>query len=519
LVGFFLMLFHKSYIIHNNCADYIELCSAPQDVQLDSFIKYYLDFLDLSMTNDTRIGLIGRNEKDENLLGIYKKYASQDKIELIRNSGGSFSMVYFILGSKSAESKHGNLHLSDEIKFLSRKVLNTSLLPTVGQRVGIFVGLSSAHDEYSEYQNIVEKNIINDIIDSEEKGVELYFKTWDGKKSLDRNRLDNIRIFKGKRHFQQHWEELITQNQGYAIAVDRELDAVGNNRDDPSFATQYDNKFLSKKSSSFFDVKELSENISYIFEETEINAYRYLSDPKYCIIAGWDIAITGDHSYLTIKALESGYGENRKTKLLYKFMLNPTMDKNLDSLVEQCKSVAMLIQKYNIKAIATDGSGVGKSNSSYILSELRNVRYYDMDENNVLEIVITSGNRTNILNYYYNRIQSGLELFQFIPKDWYDEETLKRLYMNTSKSTDPKSLYIRFIYEHLKFTRTEVKDKNDVIHTEYRQSEEAFMHDDTISSSALCSYIVSLLPDITNTSEAPEISQNTGSRSGARFQR
>ena len=59
------MLFHDRYILHNNFADFVEIATAPQQDQLASFQRYYHNFCELCMTNDSEIGLIAGNEKEE----------------------------------------------------------------------------------------------------------------------------------------------------------------------------------------------------------------------------------------------------------------------------------------------------------------------------------------------------------------------------------------------------------------------------------------------------------------------
>ena len=55
---------------------------------------------------------------------------------------------------------------------------------------------------------------------------------------------------------------MITQSSSYSLAVAR---ALMNGRDNPEFAVMYDNKFLSKKTSTFFDIRELRETYTSIF--------------------------------------------------------------------------------------------------------------------------------------------------------------------------------------------------------------------------------------------------------------
>ena len=240
------------------------------------------------------------------------------------------------------------------------------------------------------------------------------------------------------------------------------------------------------------------------------NIQKYLNDPKYTIIAGLDPAVTGDNSLMFIKALESGFGEDRTTKIIAIYMLNPMKDKNLESIVSQSKSVAQLIEQYDIKSLVVDESGVGKSMTNYIKDELRRMRYYRIDYKNIVEYVITSGNRNTLLEYYYNRIQSGLEKFFGYSKEMLEEENLKKLYVNALKSNSEKALEIITLYEHVKFVRTVYKDeKTNQVRVEYRQAELNFLHDDSIFSSALCSHILSINPTLTNLGNKPSVSKNT----------
>ena len=76
--------------------------------QLGGFIKAHMDFIDVCITSDTEIGLIGRTKDDDSLLDLFVKYKSQTKIELARKNGATYSTVQFILGTKGAEGQHGN---------------------------------------------------------------------------------------------------------------------------------------------------------------------------------------------------------------------------------------------------------------------------------------------------------------------------------------------------------------------------------------------------------------------------
>jgi hypothetical protein len=121
MVGAFLLLFHNRYVISNSYADYLIANTCPTNQQLISFQKYYHEFIELSSSSDEEIGLIGRNEKEESLLGLYIKYKSMNRIELVKNNGGNFSGVYFRLGSENIEGIHVNLIKADEFKFMKKR--------------------------------------------------------------------------------------------------------------------------------------------------------------------------------------------------------------------------------------------------------------------------------------------------------------------------------------------------------------------------------------------------------------
>ena len=140
------------------------------------------------------------------------------------------------------------------------------MLPTCGSRNGVFVALSSASHDYCIFQELCEKNKIEDIDDLNNGNDNIEYSTWDNS-NFDKNRPDNVKSFSGRRHFEQHWEDMVFFNNAYALTVSR---AISNGRDDPEFAVMYDNKFLSKKTSTFFDIKILRDNYKHIFMDDNI---------------------------------------------------------------------------------------------------------------------------------------------------------------------------------------------------------------------------------------------------------
>ena len=166
--------------------------------------------------------------------------------------------------------------INDESKFLTKQAIQTSLLPTVGGRNGIFVMLSSAHKYWSQYQEYVETNMKKDEEDKENYGTPC---------EQSGSMVDGNLCFNGRRCFVQHWSQMIKYNNLYAMTVQRALNAVDGNQDEESFATQYNNKFLAIKTSSFFDIKQLSDN-GKTFQN--YNAYQYLNNVNYCVIGAVD---------------------------------------------------------------------------------------------------------------------------------------------------------------------------------------------------------------------------------------
>ena len=207
-------------------------------------------------------------------------------------------------------------------------------------------------------------------------------------------------------------------------------------------------------------------------------------------------AVTGDVSDFTIKAIPNTWGTNRETILLYKYVMNPTKDKATDSVVNQLPKIFKYVKLYNISAIVFDETGIGKSSPELFRELLRKECYTKMSEENVFGVEFKAKRRTDILEFYWGRIQSGKEIMPEFPKQWEDEDIMKRMYMEAVTRIDGQSCYIRHLYEHRMFNRNEIKDEQGNIIVDYRQSNYKFLHDDSIFSSAITSYILMLRPDI-----------------------
>lgn len=489
VVGTFLLLHWETYILHNSSTDWVLIVTAPQDAQLSSFKNYINELIDVSKG----IGIISDSYKISSEMNLVQTKRNDTEININRDNGSKYGIVYFRLGSKQVESLHGNLLLSDESKFLTKQAIQTSMLPAVGGRGGQFVMLSSAHNEWSQYQEYVESNMEQDLEDYHNLGTRCIMSGSNETRDL---------CFNGRRLFIQHWSQMIKYNNTYAMTVQRALRAVDNNRDEESFATQYDNRFLAVKSASFFDIKALKD-MKTVFQHYDI--YRYLNNYNYCIIGAVDFAITGDVSDFTIKAVPNTWGTDREAVLLFKYVLNPSRDKNTDAIINQLHIIFKYVKLYNISAIIFDETGLGKSSPELFREILRKNNYTKLSENNVYGFEFKAKKRTDLLEFYWGRIQSGKEIIPDIPKEWEDEDTLKRLYMEAVNKIDEKSCYIRHIHEHAMFSRNEIKNDNMEVVIEYRQANYKYLHDDSIMSSAMCSYILYLNPNIHSLGDQAQI--------------
>ena len=364
--------------------------------------------------------------------------------------------------------------------------------------------LSSAHDKWSAFQDFVDKNMLSDREDNEDKGTRCIITGSTETKNL---------CFNGRRHFQQHWDRMIDHNDEYAMTIDRALESVSQNREDPSFATQYDNLFLSKKSSSFFDLNELKELGIFKY----YNPHEFINNPKYVIVAGWDIAVTGDVSDLTIKAIENGFGLDRKSHLLFRMVMNPSKSKQSDSVYNQIVPLLKWLKIYGVSAIAIDESGVGKSAGNYLSERMRSEMYTKLFENNIFSIVFNNKNRFEILENYYNRLQSGLEIMPIIPESWYNDETLRNIYIANKDNLGEEACWIRFVHEHVRFGRTEIlNERTNMMTVDFRQTNERYIHDDSLFGSALASACLLLNPNVHSTGEKPLASSMSKAKRYAR---
>ena len=350
---------------------------------------------------------------------------------------------------------------------VTKDAFEISVLPTTNGKSAMIFGISSSDEFVTYYQELVEKNLVKE-------------------------KLDYIR-----RHYQMSLSEMIRERPSYAISVKRAMETLGENS--IAFRTQYKCEFPSKTKTGFFDIRSL--NDMGIFR-LDYNEQKYLKNPNYIIVAGVDFAISGNNSVITIKALESGFGIARKTYILYQEVLNKTKNIATDNLRSQFFQIARLIKDYNVKAILMDGTGIGKSSSTYLKEIIaEKYDYLEMDFNNIQEINLGTQNRLEILTNYYNRINSGMEILWKLPYGIIDETTMKKYYNQWRDVFDNESEVIRFLYEHMRFKQQEEVSAKGISQQVFKQSPEYKLEDDTLFSSALCSFLPNILPYLTQVEE------------------
>ncbi|MGL5050606.1 MAG: hypothetical protein ACRC6E_08300 [Fusobacteriaceae bacterium] len=500
----FLALYWDTYVIHNKYTDFVMLLVGPSEEQVGPFRSYCHDFIKTCVG----AGIISDKKTESSELNLVVSTQNQEEIMISHLSGSKFSTIFLKLGTQKIEGKHSNICLCDEAKFLNTRDFRNSIVPATGVRKGVLLLLSSAHDRYSEFQRIVESNRKLDEEDHHEKNTKLI-------KSGSDDNMDFC--FNGRRHFQQHWRKMIISNPDYALNVERNLEAVGGNEKDSSFLTQFNNVFLGTNQSTFFDLKALQK--AQVFRRYD--ALSYINNTNWCIVAGVDFAITGDRSLMTVKAIPNGWGSNREAILLFLIILNPSKCKAVDSIHNQIPRVYNYIKMYNISAVVMDETGIGKSAPEMLREKIREENYTKIREQDVIGIEFKQKNRAEILEFYWSRLQSGLEVLPAFPKEWEDEDTLKKIYVNSDGKVDSNSCLIHFLYEHRRFGRTEIKDeKTGELRLEFRQSEGKFLHDDSIFSSSLCSYILNVNPTIYSLSDQPKaFKSNTAQRIVNRWKR
>lgn len=104
VVGTFLLLNWETYVLHNSSTDWVLIVTAPQDAQLSSFKNYINELIDVSKG----IGIISDSYKISSEMNLVQTKRNDTEININRDNGSKYGIVYFRLGSKQVESLHGN---------------------------------------------------------------------------------------------------------------------------------------------------------------------------------------------------------------------------------------------------------------------------------------------------------------------------------------------------------------------------------------------------------------------------
>lgn len=356
-------------------------------------------------------------------------------------------------------------------------------------RDGILLCISSASQERCYFQDLVSQNCLFDY-ELREQGKEMHIQGTFNEKGYEH---------RGELLFVSNFRTMIEDNRGYIFSLNKAINSIpGASIDDihaitdPAFLSQYENIFLSDKQSSFFDLTEMS--MIGAFKEYHPSNYR---TNNYVLVASWDVAVTGDNSIVTIKAFENKIGVNRRSFLVETFCLNPRKDNVIENIQNQARQFVEIVNSFECKAVVVDTTGIGYGLEVTIKEILRDKKYYNVTQDNVFSYNINSKTRFELLENYYKRLQSGLEIFPTILENWKDEKYLQRQYGLKTDLYDNESAYVKFLYEHVKFSRR--LEYNNKTGTEYILFESMrTVHDDFVLSSALCSQILSLNPNLLN---------------------
>ena len=190
--------------------------------------------------------------------------------------------------------------------------------------------------------------------------------------------------------------------------------------------------------------------------------------------------------------------------------MNESKNEESDIMARQIPRVCELMAHFNCKAIVVDCTGLGNGADLLLKEEVRNnlELFKDgFDENNIIGFKYAEKNKTDILDYYMNRLESGLEILPDIhdyetlsSDDSYCESVYKSCYNNPDEDMYPQM--VRFLVEHKNFTRKAIiNEATKTTKTVFVQAQFKWLHDDTIFSSAKASWVLRLFPYLTNYSD------------------
>lgn len=492
----FILLHWDRYIYHSQQTDYAILVTAPYEKQIDSFRRYMGELLSVAKA----IGMISTVEGESSELGLYEYKNNKGEYVLRTQTGNNYSMILSKVAGESLESAHVDLAILDEAKMIEKQIFLTSLLPTLGGRSGILLCISSASNKHCYFQELVVKNCEFDY-ELKENGRN-YIK-YDGK--FNQVGYDHF----GETLFVKNFRTMIRDNFQYVQTIGRFLDTIGadisdiDNVTDESWRSQYENIFSSSRTSTFFDIGDLDATNSF----SSYSPSQYIGNKDWNIVAGWDVAVDGDNSVVTIKAVENKVGLNKKSILLYLECLNPKKDPVSESTYNQVQKVIYFIQLYGIKSICIDTTGLGKGLDLYLKDCLKSQNLLVINFKDIHGIQINSKSRFELLEFYHKRLSTGYEVLPNIDSSLKDEVYQKRKYGISANDFTEDGMYVKFIHEHSRFSRIVGINKNTGIeYIIYEQEKANYLHDDMIFSSALASYCININPNMIKMNTNPAMS-------------
>lgn len=305
--------------------------------------------------------------------------------------------------------------------------------------------------------------------------------------------------------FVRHFKSMISENYNYVSGVESMLNSCNGDENAPEFLSQYHNIFSNKVASDFYNIPLLIERGIF----NPIEKYKYINNVKYVLLAGVDCASSGeDASTLTIKAFENKIGIDRDSWIIEKICLNPNRDPIGESIYEQMKIVARYIIDYKISGVAIDITGIGSGAHGYLEQHLKNMRADGFNYKYIMPVYFAPKLRHDILENYHNRIQSAKENFGKLPFTEIDDEWMKKQYFTSYFKYSPIDMDIKFCFEHYSFARIEETNEKGDKKITYTTAGSRKIHDDTVFSSALASYLIIEYPNIMKTVRVKQPEQN-----------
>lgn len=475
----FLSLYWSNYIYHTSSSDFTILVTAGSDKSLVPFKAYIKEAF--SICQDMK--LISKKESDTSELSLWTSVNNDAQFTLKkRGKGDNYLTIHYRMLAPSMEGVHANLVFIDEAKFAKRDIVLESLIPCSGQKLGRNIFLSSASEKVCFFENLVKSNYKKDLEDAKKDKIKISERGKFNEEGFD---------FVGKRLFIMSYKTIMQYDPKYAKTISKAVAISGETAEEKNkFLTQYGNVFLGKKDGNFFNVDAM---LSTGQIQKNVRWEDYAGNNKYMIIAGWDIATNGeDSSILTIKAVPNIMGADRDSVLLNQICLNPNRNPLTENLYDQVDVVYKWLKVYGVTAIAIDTTSIGNSADVYLKKKIRERNDNTIHPSNIIGVPLSKKSKFEVLEGYFNRIQSGKEKFGYLSNAFGDADGLEKDYYRNYLKYDDTSMMLKMYLEHMRFEREETDGE-----VRYSTPEKS-IHDDTILSSALCSHLLEIKPQLCN---------------------